>query len=54
MTQLWQAGVSVHKTNGKKMIMITIAIAILIKITIKVAYPFNFRNGGKIIRRGKT
>ena len=49
MTQLWQAGVSVHKTNGKKMIMITITIAIpiQIKITIKVAYPFNFRNGVK-------
>ena len=36
MPQLWQTGVLVHKTNGKKMIMITIKIVIPIKITIMI------------------
>ena len=36
MRQLWQTGVSVHKTNGKKMIMITITIAIPVEITIMI------------------
>ena len=37
MPQLWpQTGVSVYKTNGKKMIMITITMAIPVKITIMI------------------
>ena len=57
MPQLWQTGVSVHKTNGKKMIMITITITIPVDNDndygddnanrLFLAYPFNFRNGVK-------